>query len=380
MQGFSLRWSPVNGWSDANAAEPRSDVQLLLAFGPVDAPGPAWFADVATRWPKATLVYATAGGQIDGLDVIDADVVVTGMAFATATSHVMVHEGAGTIPDIEMGRRIGETLSADPAVRHALVFLDGLYVNGAAFAQGLSETLRDGIRVSGGLASDGLAFVKTGLGVNGPPAERRIVTVALSGESLVISTGSAGGWEPFGPLRLVSRAEGTTVFELDEQRALDVYRRYLGDLAAELPGSALLFPLAMTPPNGGPMVVRSILGIDEAEGSLRFAGDVPQGAHVQLMRSTNDSILDGAALAASVAMAGMRAVRPRVLLCVSCIGRRAVLRSRIEEELEEVTQLGAGAVVSGYYSNGEIAPPDGGSSRVALLHNQTMTITAIGER
>jgi hypothetical protein len=380
MRAFSVRWSRDTGWSNAPDTSAQPDVQVLLAFGPVEPPDASWFADVKARWPNARLVYATAGGQIDGLDVLDAEVVVTGLAFETASVRVILHEGAGVVPDAEMGRTLGTALSTDAEIRHALVFLDGLYINGAAFAAGLSETLRPGVTVSGGLASDGVAFVKTGLGVDGPPAERRVVAVALSGASLAIGTGSAGGWEPFGPERVVSRAEGTTVYELDDQRALDVYRRYLGDLAAELPGSALLFPLALSSADGGPMVVRTILGVDEAEGSLRFAGDVPKGYKVRLMRSTNDSILDGAALAATEARAGLGGVEPSAMLCVSCIGRREVLRSRIEEEIEEVSQLTPGAVVTGYYSNGEIAPPSGTGNRVALLHNQTMTITAIGER
>lgn len=380
MRAFSVRWSPLAGWPVSRSTAPEPDVQLLLAFGPVDAPDADWFTEVARRWPQATLVYSTAGGQIDGLDVLDADVVLTGMAFDQVSVRVVSHDGAGVVPCTDLGRKLGTDISSDPSVRHVLLFLDGLYINGAAFAEGLSETLLAGVTVSGGLASDGLAFERTGLGVNGPPVERRIVAVALSGESLVIGTGSAGGWEPFGPERVVSRAAGTTVYELDDQRALDVYRRYLGDLAADLPGSALLFPISLTPPDGGPMVVRTILGIDEAEGSLRFAGDVPQGYRVRLMRSTNDSILDGAALAAEDARLGMGGVEPSAMICVSCIGRRAVLRSRIEEEIEEVSQLTPGAVITGYYSNGEIAPPSGGRDRIALLHNQTMTITAIGER
>jgi hypothetical protein len=380
MRAFSLRWSATSGWSDQ--APPTIDpaVQLLLAFGPVDAPDASWFGEVAARWPNARLVYSSAGGQIDGLDVLDAEVVVTGMAFESTAVRVVSLDGAGVLPCEALGRALGTEIAADATVRHVLLFLDGLYINGAAFTAGLNETLPAGVTVSGGLASDGVAFQRTGLGVDGPPSERRIVAVTLSGDALAIGTGSAGGWEPFGPERVVSRAQGTTVFELDDQRALDVYRRYLGALAAELPGSALLFPLAMTPPGGGPMVVRTILGVDEEAGSLRFAGDVPQGYRVQLMRSTNDSLLDGAAHAARDARTGMQGVVPSVLLCVSCIGRREVLRSRIEEEIEEVSELASGAVVTGYYSNGEIAPPAGGADLLALLHNQTMTITAIGER
>lgn len=380
MHAFSIRWSPVSGWSDADDAPPPGDVQLLLAFGPVDAPAQSWFDEVATRWPHARLVYSTAGGQIDGLDVLDTEVVLTGLGFAHATVHVIVQDGAGVRPNVEMGRELGAALHAIDGLRHVLLFLDGLYIDGSAFTAGLNAVLDPGVGVSGGLASDGMDFVRTGLGVDGPPAERRVVAIGLAGDSLVIGTGTAGGWEAFGPERVVTRADGATVHELDDQRALDIYRRYLGDLAQELPGSALLFPLALTAPAGGPTVVRSIVGIDEADGSLRFAGDMPQGHKVRLMRSTNDSIVDGAAHAAATARDRMDGVAPSALLCVSCIGRRAVLRSRVEEEVEEVTQLAPGAVITGFYSNGEIAPPSGAAGQLALLHNQTMTITAIGER
>lgn len=380
MRAFSLRWSSVSGWSDAPDIAEQEDVQLLLAFGPVIAPDTDWFSEVKERWPRAELVYSSAGGQIDGLDVLDTEVVITGLAFDHVGVRVHSCDGAGVVPCDTLGRQLGEDISADPEVRHVLVFLDGLHINGASFAAGLTSALPPGVTVSGGLASDGVAFVKTALGLNGPPSERRIIAVALSGDSLVIGTGSAGGWEPFGPERTVTRAAGTTVFELDDERALDIYRRYLGDLASELPGSALLFPLSLTPPDGGPMVVRTILGIDEAEGSLRFAGDVPMGYRVRLMRSTNDSILDGATLAAQQARAAMGGITVGAMLCVSCVGRREVLRSRVEEEIEEVSRLSPGVVVTGYYSNGEIAPPAGSTDGIARLHNQTMTITAIGER
>lgn len=380
MRAFSLRWSPRYGWADAPRVRVQTDCQLLLAFGPVVAPHHEWFADVAARWPNARLVYCSAGGQIDGCDVLDTDVVVMGMGFEHATVRVFEHAGAGTIADVDLGRALGRDIATEPGVRHVLLFLDGLHINGAAFAKGIGDTLPAGVTVSGGLASDGAAFVKTGVGLDGPPRERCVVAIALCGESLSIGTGSAGGWEPFGPERIITRSTSTTVYELDDERALDIYRRYLGALATELPGSALLFPLALTPTDGGPAVVRTILGIDDAEGSMRFAGDMPTGYRVRLMRATNDSLLDGAAQAAQDAMAGMGGVAASAMLCVSCIGRREVLRSRVEEEIEEVMQSATGAIVTGYYSNGEIAPPAGRADRSALLHNQTMTVTAIGER
>ncbi|HEY0928455.1 MAG TPA: FIST N-terminal domain-containing protein [Gemmatimonas sp.] len=382
MRARTVRWSQRSGWSDQTtpvpAFTPESGVHLLLAFGPIAAPSSAWFADAARRWPDAPLVYVSAGGQIDDGAVLEDEVVVTALQFDSVQVRVVVKSGAGIIPCEELGTALATDLASDPALRHALVFVDGLHVNGAALTRGINRGLPPEVTLSGGLASDGTNFVTTGVGVNGPPIPGQAVAIGFSGDALVVGTGSAGGWIPFGPERLVTRAEGPVVYELDEEPALATYKRYLGGLAAELPGSALLFPLSLGDSDLGGSVVRTILGIDEQAGSLRFAGDVPPGSKVRLMRSTNDQLLDGASNAAASALAAMDGVSPQLLLCISCIGRRAVLKSRVEEEVEEVLQLAPMSIVSGYYSNGEIAP--GLPHRPAQLHNQTMTITAMGER
>jgi hypothetical protein len=384
MRAFSRRWSPTVGWSEPSSPVSAEAVQLLLAFGPPTAPPVTWFEQVASLWPHARLVYTTAGGQIDRGEVLDDAVVVTGLAFDTV--RVGVHSaafepsGGEVAPCHAFGRELGARIAATEGLRHVIVFADGLHVNGAAFTRGLGESLPEGITVSGGLASDGLEFVTTGVGLDAPPQPRSVVAVTFSGAALAVGTASLGGWEPFGPERLVTRARDATLFELDGERALDIYRRYLGPLAAELPGSALLFPLAVSAPGGRESVVRTILGIDEATGALRFAGDVPQGHKVRLMRATNDRLLDGAEAAARTAHEAMEGVAPQLVLCISCVGRRAVLRSRVEEEVDEVTLIAGGALVTGFYSNGEIAPPYGERGQRALFHNQTMTVTVFGER
>lgn len=385
MHAHSFRWSSIRGWTGSTAdvaPDAFSKVQLLLAFGPVNAPPPEWFEEVHMRWPDAPLVYTTAGGQIGAGEVLEQDVVLTAITLDASRVHVVAKTGAGIMPCEDLGATLGAEIAQSAAVRddlrHVLVFVDGLQVNGTAFTRGLHRALPNGVTVSGGLASDGTDFVHTGVGLNGAPIAGQAVAIAFAGASLVVGTGSAGGWVPFGPERRVTRAEGTVVYEFDGEPALGTYRRYLGDLVAELPGSALLFPLSMDSVAHGGSVVRTILGIDEAAGSLRFAGDVPRGSRVRFMRSTNDQLLDGAASAARDAVATMDDVAPTVLLCISCIGRRAVLKSRVAEEIDEVCSVAPTATVAGYYSNGEIAPV--AAHGEPLLHNQTMTITAFGER
>jgi hypothetical protein len=374
-------WSPASRWSDALPEVPDLAPQLILSFGPVDPPDDAWFANVRAHWPNAHHLYCSGGGQISENIVDDDNTIVSVVHFDQATVHPVVRHGASLDSSAALGADIGAALAPIADLRHVLLFAEGLALNGAAFVATLNDALPDGVTVSGGLASNGIALSKTVVGLDGQPVEGCVVAIGLAGPSLTIGTGSVGGWDLFGPERVVTRSDTAIVYELDGENALEVYKRYLGNFASELPGIALTFPLALREYEGGPITVRTILAIDEAIGSLRFAGDIPEGSIVQLMRTTTDKLIEGAGSAARLARSVSGDDTPSLALCVSCIGRRAVMRSRVEEELDEIVLATAGAPVVGFYSNGEIAPPsDGRTFAKAVLHNQTMTVTTIGER
>jgi hypothetical protein len=92
MNAFTVRWTPDASWSAPVATHAGRDVQLLLAFGPSAAPPRQWFAEVRALWPAARLVYCTAGGQIEGADVLDEAVVLIGFAFRRTQVQVLVRE------------------------------------------------------------------------------------------------------------------------------------------------------------------------------------------------------------------------------------------------------------------------------------------------
>ena len=127
-------------------------------------------------------------------------------------------------------------------------------------------------------------------------------------------------------------------------------------------------------------LIRTILGIDEAIGSLTLAGDIAEGCYLRLMHATNDSLVDGAHEAAiSTGVDGQSSAQHLALL-VSCVGRKLVMGARVDEEVEAVTAvLGGNVRVAGFYSYGEISPGSDDSAG-SDLHNQTMTITHLTER
>ena len=92
----------------------------------------------------------------------------------------------------------------------------------------------------------------------------------------------------------ITKSEGNVLFELDGKPALELYQNYLGDQAEGLPGTGLLFPLNIQTEDREKGVVRTILAVDEEKQSMTFAGDIPGGAKVQLMKANVDGLVDGA--------------------------------------------------------------------------------------
>jgi hypothetical protein len=196
---------------------------------------------------------------------------------------------------------------------------------------------------------------------------------------LKVGYGSLGGWDSFGPERVITRSKGNILYELDNKSALELYKTYLGEHAQGLPATGLLFPLSVRANQQDTGVVRTILAVNEEDQSMTFAGDMPQGAYARLMKANADRLIDGSMAAARTSYQALTGSSPELAILISCVGRKLVLKQRIEEELEGVREvLGPLPALTGFYSYGEISPfiPDARCE----LHNQTMTITTFLEK
>ena len=376
MKTTTTRWTKETGWTLPAAAP-----QLILYFGAtsqLDAGAPA-VRELAAKFPDAVVCGCSTAGEILGSHVFDESIVAALVQFQSTQVRAVAESTAGNADSAAVGRRAAGKLNT-AGLRHVLILSDGLSVNGTALVAGFREILPPGVAITGGLAGDGSRFQKTFVGLGSDVKRDQIVAIGFYGAGIVIGYGSRGGWEGFGPRRRITRSQGNTLLELDGQPALALYKRYLGERAAGLPATGLLFPLELTKDateKAG--LVRTILAVDEANQSLTFAGDMPEGWYARLMKATGDQLVEGAANAGSDAALKSDAGGSSLAIMVSCIGRRLVLGQRIEEELEAVIRsLPALTETVGFYSYGEACPSAGND--LSELHNQTMTITVIGEK
>jgi hypothetical protein len=339
------------------------------------------YKEIKSLFKDGHIVFGSASGDISSQSVNDDSLTITAIEFEKSnfvikTSNVL-NENSNTIIDsFTIGKELINQLPKE-GLKHVFVLSEGSFINGSQLTKGMNAATNDNLLITGALCGDAARFEKTICSYNENPKPGEMIAIGLYGETLEVTFSINGGWTTFGPERVVTKSKGNVLYELDNLPALDLYKKYLGEKAKELPGAALLYPLNVKSVEENNSIVRTILNIDEEENSMILAGDIFENSKVQLMMTNVDNIVNAAEKAA-INASELRKKEAELAILVSCIGRKLVLDQRVEEEVEEVIEVvGSKTTVTGLYSYGEIAPFIGENN--CQLHNQTMTITLISE-
>jgi len=319
-------WTPSKGWTTMvqNGEIAQADFVLCFAENNILSRSQL-YSEIAAKYPTADIIFCSTAGEIAGEQILD-----TGLSLlAVQMDHTKIKVCRSNINDFGSAKELAHSLVSDlkaDDLAHVFVVSDGHQVNGSDLVEGLSVFDELNVSVTGGLAGDGVNFSKTLVGLNETAKEGEVVAIGFYGNRLKVGYGSNGGWDAFGPKRLVTKSKQNILYELDGKCALDIYKKYLGESADELPGSALYFPLGLNIQGTDELIVRTILSIDEESKSMVFAGEIPEGSYVSLMKHNSDNLIAGAETAAEMSLSSFdKNHSPELALLVSCVGRKIVL-------------------------------------------------------
>ena len=354
-----------------------SEKTLVIIFSTYDAGTMQTpLQELQEAYPSSHIVGASTAGTIY-MDMLEENNCSVTIAKFNTTDMKLV---TTSIKDMQESRNEGKKLATklnDESLRYVLILSNGLHTNGSELVDGFNEVFESQVPTSGALAADDGKFESTWVIVDGKTDTHGITAVGFYGEDIRYTASSQDGLDIFGIQRLVTRSEANVLYELDGKPALEIYKKYLGDQAQKLPLSALSFPLSLAT-DSNDSITRTIIGVNYDENSMTFAGDIPQGSYVSFMKANLDRIIAGANEAATELHFEDYDGESVLSIAISCIGRKAVLKQRTEEELESVLEaMPKNTLQIGMYSFGEISPTQ---NRCCELHNQTMTLTAIWEK
>ncbi len=329
------------------------------------------------RYPAADIALCSTAGEITYNSVYDDSAVITVISFEKTTIKTASLNLDGFNDSFELGKSLVEQFDST-GLTSILILSDGLLVNGSQLVSGMEVGNKAKVLITGGLAGDGVQFDNTLVGLNGVPRIGTVAAIGFYGEQIDVRSSSVSGWDVFGPERIVTRADGTDVYEIDNSSAVDLYKIYLGPYIDDRTNSTLLFPLAVKLPGRSHYIARSILSISHERSCMIFSGDIPEGSTVRFMKANFEKLIDAADQAAKEISRDDSSYSPELAVLISCVGRRIILGKQVEEEVGVVADYFTDkTAIVGFYSYGEISPQM--NIGPCQLHNQTMTITTFNE-
>jgi hypothetical protein len=268
-------------------------------------------------------------------------------------------------------------LGLDLPNRALILLTDGLAGYHASVVRGAYSVGGAAVKLVGGCAGDELAMAATWQ-IFGDRAYTRAVVGAALGSVGPIGIGVGHGWQRVGEAMVVTESDGSQVFRIDDQPALDYYLRAIGappeafGEASALQTYSLKHPLGL--PRPGSDEVRAVLGADYENRSL-FCGDVPQGSMIWQMEGSEQSILLGTEDAFDVALEDLAGVPAVGYVAFDCAARRSVLGEEgLVAENTVLTRRADGVPVAGFYTYGEVARRTGSRG----VHSATLVLLALG--
>lgn len=258
-----------------------------------------------------------------------------------------------------------------------MVFVDGLSRRIGAFVEGLFNIFGLDINYIGGGAGSLDGNRKPCLFTNSGMVADGAVIALLSCKSGV---GICHGWEDLSGPYQITQANHNTVLTLDWRPAFDVYAEAVSLHSRRPLDKNNFFDVAKGYPFGisrlgTEEIVRDPLSVGE-DNSLVCVGEMPEGAFVHIMHGDDQSLIEAAGRALSLAQKNIEAAgKSNLHLFIDCISRVLFLEDRFEKELDAVHRDGISLV--GACTIGEIANC---GSEFLEFHNKTAVFGAMAIR
>lgn len=258
-----------------------------------------------------------------------------------------------------------------------MLLVDGLAGGGDRMVKEYQSSTRVFQQIVGGAAGDEGRFRSTGvLGPGGVTADGASVTQVFGKQPW--GAGAAHGLEPASKRMTVTKAQGSTLMEIDGKPAFDAYIAHAASKGVRL-----------TDENRGRFLIGNELGVFfletlhharapvgvEPDGSLKLVADISEGASICILDGKPDAMVEACSQAATQAKASLKGRPAAGVLVFDCVCRGMILGAvGFEREIDAVRRVFPGTPVLGFLTYGEIARFGG---RLDGWHNTTSVVVAI---
>lgn len=258
----------------------------------------------------------------------------------------------------------------------------GEMFEGEKLVHSIRDLAGENALIFGGMAGDDGTMTGTYIFDQQHSTDQGFVVLILDNDKIALYGTAISGWKPVGKIRTVTAAEDAWIYTIDEQPALDMYLRYLGQTlhpGEEKPIISVIDEIGMYYPflaiNAGEPTLRTPMEVDKDKDAIKLDFAIGKDKQLQFTLPPDFDIVE-TVLENADTLKKKEAATADALLVFSCMGRLAALGPMVEEENEGLHKIW-GAPMAGFFSYGEFGANDNSDH---LFHSTTCSWVALKEK
>ena len=253
-------------------------------------------------------------------------------------------------------------------------------MSGDELIRGLIDSAGKDAPIMGGVAGNpndfsGILFTNRVTSTGG------LLALIIDRDKILINGLAVSGWKPVGTTKKITKSEGSWVYSINDEPAMNVIQRFLGDdiispekQANGLVPSDLGYPLQFQRESGN-AIMKPVLFWNTADQSIMVGSEVKEG---ELFRFSLPPDFD----AIDIVVESTRIIKEKsmpdadAMLIFSCVGRLGTFGPMITSEIEGLAATWKKPML-GFFSLGEFGKLDEGQCE---FHGTTVSWVALKEK
>ncbi len=279
----------------------------------------------------------------------------------------------------ESARQVGEAgiqAFKNPAF---IISSNDIRIPGEEVISGLIDAAGKHVTIIGGVSGETVNF--TGVVFTNDSSSNCGLLALIINQDIIEVTGLAvSGWKPVGTEKEITKVEGSWVYTIDHEPAMNVIQKFLGnEITLNKPTEGLVpldttYPLQIQRASGTP-VMKPVLLWNTADQSVMTGGQVKEGEKFRFSLPPDfdviDKVVESTAIVKEKNMPDTDA-----LIVFSCVGRLVSLGPMISTEIEGLAATWNKPMI-GFFSLGEFGKVDDSPCE---FHGTTVSWVALKEK
>jgi len=262
-----------------------------------------------------------------------------------------------------------------------LLAADGKMLDGETLIHSIEKITGPQVNLFGGMAGDDITFSGTWVFTNSQSTDYGMVVLVLDEDKVSLHGMALSGWKPVGVFRTATKTEGNLIYTIDNEPALEMYLRFLGedrssadDQVSFFDSIGIHYPFQIERENREPKMCAPI-GYDKEKKALMCESDVPQGSRFRFSTPPDFDIVE-TVIGKAKELKEKTHAEADALLIFSCAGRLSALGPMAQEENEGLYKIW-NAPMAGFYTYGEFGKAVKGKHE---FHSTTNSWVALKEK